>query len=103
MQVEVLTRETAVSDVEAEHLLHNLVAIPSLSHHEYDAARLLVRWMGSHGYDRAYVDEAGNAVGIVGSGTRDIVLLGHIDTFPGNPLVHIEKRLLYGRGSVDAK
>src|SRR5690606_34170169 len=34
---------------------------------------------------------------------RDIVLLGHIDTFAGNPPVKIEGRLLYGRGSVDAK
>ena len=34
---------------------------------------------------------------------RTIVLLGHIDTVPGNIPVRIENDLLYGRGSVDAK
>ena len=59
--------------------------------------------MQAHDYDDAFVDEAGNAVGTIGHGTRDIVLLGHIDTFTGNPPVHTDGRLLYGRGTVDAK
>lgn len=92
-----------VSDADAEKLLHDLVATPSPSHHEADAVRLLVDWMQSHGYDRAYVDEAGSAVGIIGSGSRQIVMLGHIDTFGGFPEVRREGRLLYGRGTVDAK
>jgi LysW-gamma-L-lysine carboxypeptidase len=65
--------------------------------------RLLVDWMAAHGYERAFVDDAGNAVGIIGSGARQVVLLGHIDTFPGVVPVRIEGRTLYGRGSVDAK
>lgn len=64
---------------------------------------MLVEWMAANGYDRAYTDEAGNAVGIIGQGARDVVLLGHIDTFGGQPPVRREGRLLYGRGSVDAK
>ncbi|MEO1441805.1 MAG: acetyl-lysine deacetylase, partial [Chloroflexota bacterium] len=52
----------------AEQLLHDLVAMPSLSYNEAGAVRLLVDWMSSHGYDDAFVDEAGNAIGIVGSG-----------------------------------
>ena len=44
-----------------------------------------------------------NAVGIKGDGPQEIMLLGHIDTFPGNPPVRREGDLLYGRGSVDAK
>jgi LysW-gamma-L-lysine carboxypeptidase len=59
--------------------------------------------MQAHGYDEAYIDEAGNAVGIIGQGSRLIMLLGHIDTFSGNPPVRRDGRLLYGRGSVDAK
>ena len=55
--------------------------------------------LGFHGF----VDDAGNAVGILGSGTRDIVLLGHIDTFHGYIDVRQENGKLYGRGSVDAK
>lgn len=93
----------SLTNADAEQLLHDLVATPSLSHHEGDAVRLLVNWMASHGYDKAYVDDAGNAVGIIGQGDNDVVLLGHIDTFPGQPPVKIEGRLLYGRGSVDAK
>jgi len=89
----------------AEALLHDLVAISSVSGHEADAVARLVGWMGQHGYTQAFRDEAGNAVGIIGEGdgSRDIVLLGHIDTFPGFPEVRVEERTLYGRGSVDAK
>jgi LysW-gamma-L-lysine carboxypeptidase len=61
--------------------------------------------MRGAGFDRAFVDDAGNAVGELGEATaaRTIVLLGHIDTVPGNIPVRIEGDLLYGRGSVDAK
>ncbi len=61
------------------------------------------------GYDRTYVDAAGNAVGEIGptDAGRLVILLGHIDTVPGNIPVRITSsgagRLLYGRGSVDAK
>jgi len=92
-----------VTDADAEQLLHDLVATPSVSHEEGAAVRLLVDWMAAHGYDEAFVDEAGNAVGIAGQGSREIILLGHIDTFPGQLPVHVDGRLLYGRGSVDAK
>ncbi|MBZ0275404.1 MAG: M20/M25/M40 family metallo-hydrolase, partial [Anaerolineae bacterium] len=84
-------------------MLHDLVAAPSPSHQEAAASRLLVDWMAAHGYDRAFVDSAGNAVGIIGNGHRDIVLLGHIDTFGGIVPLRIEGRTLYGRGTVDAK
>lgn len=96
-------QSVTISDEQAETLLHDLVSIPSPSQQESDAVNFLVRWMNINGYDHAYVDEAGNAVGIVGQGKRDIILLGHIDTFAGNPPVKVENRLLYGRGTVDAK
>ncbi|MDE3091657.1 MAG: [LysW]-lysine hydrolase, partial [Chloroflexota bacterium] len=51
----------------------------------------------------AFVDDAGNAVGIVGEGARAIVLLGHVDTFHGYIEPRIEDGQLYGRGAVDAK
>ncbi len=93
----------------AVELIRGLVSIPSLSRHEAQAAAWLVEQMRGHGYDRAFVDAAGNAVGELGdpSASRTIVLLGHIDTVPGNIPVRIEPSaegdLLYGRGSVDAK
>jgi LysW-gamma-L-lysine carboxypeptidase len=89
----------------AVELVRGLVAIPSRSRHEAQASAWLVGQMRAAGYDRAFVDEAGNAVGELGdpSATRTIVLLGHIDTVPGNIPVRIDGDLLYGRGSVDAK
>jgi len=89
----------------AIELVRGLVAIPSLSRHEAAASRWLTDQMRAAGYDRAYVDDAGNAVGELGdpSAPRTILLLGHIDTVPGNIPVRIEGDVLFGRGSVDAK
>src|SRR5262245_29715856 len=93
---------------EAIELLRGLVAIPSLSTQEAVASDWLVEQMRALGYTRAFVDEAGNAVGEMGpaAATRTIVLLGHIDTVPGSIPVRIEETpsgpLLFGRGSVDA-
>lgn len=89
----------------AIELVRGLVAIPSLSRHEAAASSWLAEQMRHAGYDRAFVDGAGNAVGEFGdpSAARTIVLLGHIDTVPGNIPVRIDNDLLYGRGSVDAK
>src|SRR6187549_376234 len=91
--------------VAAIDLIQGLVAIPSLSRQEAVASTWLAHQMRAAGFDRAFVDDAGNAVGELGdpSASQTIVLLGHIDTVPGNIAVRIEDGLLYGRGSVDAK
>lgn len=88
-------------------LLREAVQIQSHSTQEADVSRFLVRWMHKHGF-RAEMDGAGNAVGTRGTGEKEIVLLGHIDTVPGDIPVRIEKNQdgkleLWGRGSVDAK
>ena len=94
---------------QAVDLLQGLVAIPSLSRQEGEASAWLVQQMQQLGYARAYVDEVGNAVGELGAedATNTIVLLGHIDTVPGDISVRIEGdsdgARLYGRGAVDAK
>ena len=54
----------------AVELVRGLVAIPSLSRHEAPAAAWLVEQMRAAGYDRAFVDEAGNAVGELGDPAR---------------------------------
>lgn len=84
-------------------LLLDLVRIYSPSTHEQEASAFLVEAMRTRGFDAAFVDGAGNAVGIWGSGPREIVLLGHIDTVPGEIAVRREGDILYGRGAVDAK
>ena len=83
-------------------LLHGLVEIPSVSRREGDAVEWLVARMAERGF-RASVDDAGNAVGEIGAGARHVVLLGHIDTVPGDIPVRIEAGELIGRGAVDAK
>lgn len=70
---------------------------------EREAVDYLTGRMQALGYTRAYRDEIGNAVGIRGTGSRQVVLLGHIDTVPGEIPIRIEGDVLFGRGSVDAK
>ncbi len=98
-----------LSQATAVDLLRGLVAIPSLSREEAAATAWLVEQMQALGFERAFVDDVGNAVGEIGAtdAGRTVVLLGHIDTVPGNIPVRIEsvdgEEVLYGRGSVDAK
>lgn len=88
-------------------LLEQAVRIKSISGHEREVAHFLARAMNVFGYDRAWVDDADNAVGVIGSGSKQLVFLGHIDTVDGDVPVRYEDdtqgRKLYGRGSVDAK
>lgn len=83
-------------------LLADAVRIPSVSTHEAAVARFLVAQMTQRGL-RSYVDKVGNAVGQVGDHGPQIMLLGHIDTVPGEIPVTIRDGNLYGRGTVDAK
>lgn len=99
------------SDTETTHLaedqadialLHQLVEIESLSGAEDAAVGFLIGQMEERGFQAEH-DRAGNAVGVIGSGERRVVLLGHIDTVPGKIPMRIEDGVLWGRGAVDAK
>ena len=83
--------------------LIGLVSQYSPSGQERGAVEWLVTRMKSLGYDDAFIDEAGNAVGLKGNGPKQVVLLSHIDTVPGEIPVRVENDILIGRGSVDAK
>lgn len=88
-------------------LLERMVAIDSHSGEEARLAAFLVGAMNALGFN-AHVDEAGNAVGVrsgprTTGGTRELVLLGHMDTVAGAVPRRIDAGRLYGRGSVDAK
>lgn len=85
-----------------QDLLVGLVSIPSVSGSEKRAVNWLVEQMAQLGF-QAQVDPAGNAVGTIGDGAHEIMLLGHIDTVPGEIPVRVEDGILHGRGSVDAK
>ena len=87
-------------------LLQTMLEIESLSGKEHRLALFLVKTMNEFGME-AYIDAAGNAVGIKEGpqpkGENDLVLLGHMDTVPGLVDVRREGDLLFGRGAVDAK
>ena len=83
-------------------LLEGLLQRYSPTHHEAEAVNYLVAQMSAAGF-AARVDEVGNAVGVIGDGPREVLLLGHIDTVPGFIEVRREDDRLYGRGAVDAK
>lgn len=83
--------------------LFGLVSHYSPSGSERSAADWLVERMRALGFEKASIDEAGNPVGVIGQGPHQIVLMGHIDTVPGELPVHISDGTLYGRGAVDAK
>lgn len=85
-------------------LITQLVSIYSPSGQEAEAVRTLVDWMGARGFEVS-IDAAGNAVGLRGAADAPqiLLLLGHIDTVPGEIPVRLENGCLYGRGSVDAK
>ena len=83
-------------------LLENLLRQYSPTGGETSAVNFLVGAMQQLGF-QARVDATGNAVGVLGDGPRELVLLGHIDTVPGEIPVHRDGDRLYGRGAVDAK
>ena len=83
-------------------LLEGLLQRYSPTFQEAEATNYLVAQMSAAGFN-ACVDEAGNAVGVIGDGPREVMMLGHIDTVPGFIEVERVGDRLYGRGSVDAK
>ena len=83
--------------------LVGLVSQYSPSGQEKGAVDWLIARMHALRFGKAFRDLAGNAVGMMGEGSKQIVLLGHIDTVSGEIPVRVEGDTLYGRGSVDAK
>lgn len=92
-----------MNDVDQEiQVLKGLVSRYSPTLQESEAVGFCVSAMTELGFN-GYRDEAGNAIGILGNGPDDIVLLGHIDTVPGFIEIREQGDTLWGRGSVDAK
>jgi len=83
-------------------LLEELLERYSPTYQEQEAVEVLIETMHRWGF-KAHIDEAGNAIGSIGNGTKEIIMLGHIDTVAGKIPVQRQGDLLYGRGSVDAK
>ena len=104
----VVTTTQADTELRPEvQLLKRMLTIRSLSREESALAHFLAEQAGTLGL-HAYVDEVGNFVASTHSeaelvGQEPLVMLGHMDTFPGDIPVRLEDGILYGRGAVDAK
>jgi len=83
-------------------LLTGLLQHFSPTGQENSAVTYIVDAMQQLGF-QAHVDSIGNAVGTIGTGSQEIVLLGHIDTVSGEIVIRQENDSLFGRGAVDAK
>jgi putative selenium metabolism hydrolase len=92
--------------------LRDLIALPSPSCEEKAVAERVVAEMESLGYEEAFIDPMGNAVGRVGEGPTKIVLDAHMDTVGvGNPMAwphdpfegKILDGVVFGRGASDNK
>lgn len=83
-------------------LLQEMLEIYSPSGQEEEISNYLFGRFRSFGFETRQ-DSAGNVIGTVGSGDKEIVLLGHMDTVGGFLPVKQLDGHLYGRGAVDAK
>ena len=89
-----------------------LVRLQSYSDNEGAVAEAVAAKMRELGYDEAFIDSTGNAVGFIGGGERLIHFDFHMDTVEVNDAeawllppfaAEIKEGRLYGRGSVDMK
>ena len=95
---------TVQATLDPAALLTELLRTPSITGSTAAAATRLVELSLHAGFDSS-IDTAGNVVMRWGNGpaTSDVLLLGHLDTVPGDIPVRLHEGRLHGRGSVDAK
>jgi LysW-gamma-L-lysine carboxypeptidase len=86
----------------AVNFLTQMLRVYSPTGQEEKMAKFLSHRMRRLGF-KVRVDEVGNVIGRIGSGSPKILLLGHIDTVPGQIPVQRVGNKIYGRGAVDAK
>ncbi|HEY4872026.1 MAG TPA: [LysW]-lysine hydrolase [Candidatus Dormibacteraeota bacterium] len=100
--ISVVRAETKPVTETGIELLEEMVSIPSISTQERELGQWLVTRLRGMGF-AAKRDEVGNVIAFWGSGPREVLLLGHMDTVPGFIPVRREAERLFGRGAVDAK
>jgi len=98
-----LTSSGEVTETYAVGLLRGMLEIPSPSYQERALADFLAGAMADLGL-RTHIDAVGNVVGVVERGAGPtLMLLGHLDTVPGQLPVRCEDGRLHGRGASDMK
>ena len=106
----------ALAETFREHTIdfcQRLIRTPSLSGQEGELAQLVLAELRGLGYDRAWVDEVGNVVGLIrGRGGRSMMLNAHLDHVdPGDPSRwphppyqgFVGDGFIWGRGASDVK
>ena len=92
--------------------LSKLVKIRSFSKGEKEVNAELIRQMKEAGFDEAWIDPLGNAIGRIGNGKKILAIDGHIDTVDVGNLDNwdfdpfsgeIKDGYVLGRGTVDQK
>lgn len=110
-------KEKLFSAVEAERenlfaLIQRLIQIKSYSGEEKEIVEFIVSKMKEYGFDEAFHDGFGNAIGRIGNGPIKIMFDAHVDTVKVTDTetwAHppfggvIENGKMYGRGVVDEK
>jgi putative selenium metabolism hydrolase len=112
IDAEVVNRAAQDITPDLVRFAQDLIAIPSPSGQEGAAVDRALAEMHRLGYDEVYRDQAGNAVGRIGSGPVVIVYDSHLDTVePASPEKWrhppyagiVEDGVLYGIGASDNK
>ncbi|MCX7876563.1 MAG: YgeY family selenium metabolism-linked hydrolase [Melioribacteraceae bacterium] len=93
-------------------LMQKLIQIKSYSGEEKEIVEFIISKMKEFGFDEAYHDSFGNAIGKIGNGPIKIMYDAHIDTVKVTETENwvrppfggiIENGKIYGRGAVDEK
>jgi putative selenium metabolism hydrolase len=98
-----------LSSYTAENL-SRLIKIKSVSCQEKGVSEAIVEMMKEAGFDDAYIDGLGNAIGRIGNGKKVLAFDGHIDTVDVGNIKNwtkdpfsgeIDDEFVYGRGTTD--
>ncbi len=90
----------------------DLLRIKSYTFEEETAVKRVIEEMEKLNYDNAYIDEFGNAIGVIGNGPDVILFDGHIDTVQEGDIskwnvdpfgAEVKNGNLYGLGASDMK
>ncbi|MFA6292516.1 MAG: M20/M25/M40 family metallo-hydrolase [Victivallales bacterium] len=109
----IMKAKNEAAHIETDDFLKELLKVPSVSLNEQKAAELICAEMKRLDYDEAFIDDAGNAVGVIRGREAEpaIILNSHIDTVspdssgwkmdPFGGMVH--DGMIFGAGASDCK
>jgi len=107
-----IEKELDESQEELNQLIQKLIQIRSYSGEEKEIVEFIVKTMQEFGFDEAYSDKLGNAIGRIGNGPLKLIYDAHIDTVKVTESekweyppfeAKIAGGKIYGRGAVDEK